>query len=329
MKRCEIAEIVAVGMMMTWVAGCSPARTSGRDWEVSRPAGVSPGPETPTDRPPEADRPARSDVVSGHGAVLKGRYSDEEKQQAVETALLNLQRCIISTEEALELSGGVEGSTAAKETLTTTLAELGFMVIESTKDLPFSPSEPDQERFRAHNDCNLVFLISGSAKPMDRFGNFHSFESQLTMKVLNLTTHQVLASKTFLKRGKRALDERQAAEDANRAAASELAKYLTDEVVRKWEATSLIRMELVVAHIEEIAQADDIRLGLQRRPGVYYASLDQWDDGTETAFYEVLCRFDVQRHLAAYVDELRRGKVQVKDFRAAGKAIEARRRHGG
>jgi hypothetical protein len=207
----------------------------------------------------------------------------------------------------------------------TKLAELGFKVIETTKGLGFAPSEDAQDGFRRQNDCNLALLVKGEAKEADKFGNFWSFESNLKGKVLNLTTHQLIASKTIRKRGERALDEQVAAEDAQRAAAKEMAKYLTDEVVRKWEATSLVRVKMTATRIYNMSQADDLRIGLQRRVGIYYVSLESWDDKIDLAVYEILCRFDVERFLPAYVEELRKGGVEIKRI---GKAIKAKRRFG-
>ncbi|HUW33972.1 MAG TPA: hypothetical protein VM223_20375, partial [Planctomycetota bacterium] len=117
-------------------------------------------------------------------------------------------------------------------------------------------------------------------------------------------------------------------EDALRVAAKDMSAYLSDEVVRKWEFTSLVRMTLEVNNIESIAQADDIRVGLQKRLGVFYVSLDSWDHESEKAIYDVLCRFDVQRFLAAYVDELRDGGLKVRWIKKGGEAIKAKRKAG-
>ena len=68
-----------------------------------------------------------------------------------------------------------------------------------------------------------------------------------------------------------------------------------------------------------------IRAGLQERLGVYYVSLESWLASTETARYEVLCRFDVKRFLSAYVSELERGKVEVTSMDQQGEKIEAKR----
>ncbi|MBI4604701.1 MAG: hypothetical protein HY721_22290 [Planctomycetes bacterium] len=316
--------------------GCQAVRHEGQDWPPPRPAAeATPGSNAPVAPPPETrleqGTGARSPagvgeaVVSGVGPALKGRLSDAEKQSVLEKSLISLLRVILSSEEKLQLSAGPEASTTARGALTTKLAELQFKVIESDARLGFSPSEEDQDRYRLRNDCNLVFLVEGGAKQADKFGEFFSFESQLKGKVLNLTAHQVIAEKTFLKRGKRATDERQAAESAQEAAAADLVAYLSDEVARKWEVTSLVKVDLEVSGLGQFAQADDLRVGLQRRPGVFYVSLESWDRGSERAKYEVLCRFDVERFIGAYVDELRLGNVVVKSVKRKGEEIRARK----
>ena len=88
------------------------------------------------------------------------------------------------------------------------------------------------------------------------------------------------------------------------------------------EATSLIRMRLVITDIDHLQEADDLRAGLLNRSGIYYVSLEHWDKESDTAVLEVLCRFDVQEYLPAYVDELRLGRVQVQEIER-GKIIKA------
>jgi hypothetical protein len=329
---------VAIGILVVVAAamlsGCGPDRRHEPDWPGPRAQPVRPGPEfqTPPPPPPQEVVPVhppaqRPDVVTGFRPPLKGQMSDAEKQRIIEQTLLNLQRLIVSADERLVLSTGIEPSDAARNALTQKLAELGFKVIQSTSSMGASPSEGMQDAFRKANDCNIAIVVQGDSKKQDKFGNFWSFESNMNAKVLNLATHQVIASRTILKRGRRALDERQAAEDAQESAAKDLATYLTDEVVRKWEATSLVRVSMYVGNIDNADQADDLRVGLQARPGIYYVSLEFWDDKQQLAVYEVLCRFDVERFLTAYVSELRRGGIEIKRIERKGEVIDARRRH--
>jgi len=348
--------------------GCAAPREEGKDWPGPRKAGQDPPGPAPLEPPPADDstkttsppvKPAEpavpaakvepavpeakvepppaeppktggvaEKVVTGNTEPLKGRIADDEKQRIIEASLINLQRMIVGTDEQVVLSGGAQPSEAAKEQMVTKLGELEFNVIQSNEKLSFSPTEQEQEGWRRGNNCNLLFLLKGEAKKQDKFGNFYSFEAKLQGKVLNLTTHQIIASKTITKRGRRALNEDEAAEDALRVAAKDLSAYLSDEVIRKWEFTSLVRMALEVNNIESIAQADDLRVGLQKRLGVFYVSLDSWDHESEKAIYDVLCRFDVQRFLAAYVDELRDGGLNVRWIKKGGEAIKAKRKAG-
>jgi len=330
-------------------AGCAPNRTEGKDWPQPRKPGQEPPGPAPLEPPPADDTtgktsvpPVKADpsvekpqpgstaekIVTGATEPLKGRIADDEKQKIIEASLINLQRMIVGADEQVVLSGGSQASEAAKEQIVTKLGELEFNVIQSNDKLSFSPTEQEQEGWRRGNNCNLLFLLKGESKKQDKFGSFYSFEAKLQGKVLNLTTHQIIASKTITKRGRRALNEDEAAEDALRAAAKDMAKYLSDEVIRKWEYTSLVRMVLEVNNVESIGQADDIRVGLQKRVGVFYVSLDSWHHETEKAVYDVLCRFDVQRFLAAYVEELRDGGLKVRWIKKGGEAIKAKRKAG-
>lgn len=281
------------------------------------PAPPPPPPPKPAPIPPKPDPVVKPDVEP-----LPGQLSDAEKQDIGRRALFDLQRMVISSAEVMELSTGAEPTSVAADVLKTKLAELGYRVTQTTRGLPFEPSETQLDALREQGDFNLAFLIAGGARERDRFGNFWSFKSDLRGKVLNLTTHQSIAEKTFRKQGRRALDEDEAARDALESAAADLATYLTDEVSRKWEATSLIRVRLICTDLDHAREVDDVRIGLQRRPGIYYVSLESWDKRSDRAVFEVLCRYDVREYLVGYVDELRLGRIKVERVER-GKVIMA------
>ena len=296
------------------------------DYPPPRPPPVKAGAEE-APAPPPAQRdyePRKEDphVVKPSTEPLRGRLSDAQKQEIARRALFDLQRMVISSDERIHLSDGVEDTSVARDMLATKLEELTFNVVASTSELWFNPSEGEQDRFRELNNCNLGFFLEGAAELADKFGNFYLYRAKLRGKVLNLTTHQEIASKTIRKDGRRALDEAEAAEDALESAAADLTTYLTDEVARKWEATSLIRLRLIVTDIDHAQEADDVRVGLQRRAGIYYVSLERWDKESDTGVYEVLCRFDVREYLVGYVDELRIGRIQVERVER-GRVIKA------
>jgi hypothetical protein len=321
----SLGVLLALGVSMI---GCRSRdrRTELRDYPEPRAAPVKAGPEEEAAPPPERRdyQPCKEDprVVAPATDALRGRLTDAEKQEIGRRALFDLQRMMISSAEWLRLPDGDERTEVARDVLATKLEELGYHVVASTSELWSAPSEGEQSRFGERNDCNLVFLLEGEAKPADKFGDFFCYHSELKGKALNLTTHQEIASKTIRKEGRRALDEAEAAQDALESAAADMATYLTDEVARKWEATSLIRLRLVITDIDHIQEADDVRIGLQQRAGVYYVSLERWDIKSDTAVYEVLCRYDVREFLNGYVDELRNCRVQVQRVER-GKVIKA------
>jgi len=279
---------------------------------------IQPGGEHSVDPPPERDttpdKPSVNDgkVVTSVGKSLPPRMSDAQKQKIINETLMNLMRVIVCGNETVELSDGNERTSTGLEKLTSRLAELGFNVIQNDGKLSFNPSESEQNHFRYENKCNLLFLLKGQARQADKFGNFYSFQCKQKMKVLNLTTHQVIALKTFTSRGKRATSQTDAAESAIEKTTGELANYITDEIIRKWEVASLLRVKLRVTDLDTVAMADDIRVGLQKRVGIYYVSLERWDKSSEIGEYEILCRANVQRFLAAYIDEVCKGHVKVK-----------------
>jgi len=292
---------------------------------------VPPGPGNTVD-PPGPKAPGHPDKTTVRDVTppLKPTYSDTEKQKIVQESRLNLQRVLVCTDELAVLSTGKASSSVVKDSLIGKLAKLGFDVIQSSKHLSFSPSEREQDAFRESAKCNLAFVTVATAQKADKFGNFWSFTGDVRGKVLNLTTHRVIANKRFPKRGKRALKEVDAARSALETASEDLVKYLTDEVVRQWEATSLVRMTLTATNIDNVKIADDLRVGLQMRVGIYYVSLESWDSKSQVAVYDVLCRYDVQRFLASYVDEVRgKDRVKVKSVKQSGKVIKMERKNMG
>ncbi len=323
--------LLAVLALVLVVGGCAPDRINPPDRPGPRPNPVIPGPGAPV-APPPADVPDNSDptTIRLKQAPFKPTYSDAEKQKIVQESLLGLQRVLVCTDELAVLSTGKTSASVVKDSMTDKLTALTFKVVQSSKQLSFSPSEREQDAFRESAKCNLAFVAAATVRKADKFGKFWSFTGDVRGKVLNLTTHQIIASKNFTKRGKRGLDEAMAARSALESASKDLVTYLTDEVVRQWEATSLVRMVLVATNIDNVRMADDIRVGLQRRVGIHYVSLDSWDSDSQVAVYEILCRFDVQRFLAAYVDEVRgKGRVKVKSITRSGKVIKMERKNMG
>ena len=201
-------------------------------------------------------------------------------------------------------------SDAAKGVLTGKLAELGFKVIQSRSSLDYSPSEAQQDTFRKANDCNLVFLISGDARKMSKLGNFWSFQGAMKGKILNLTTHQVIAETAASKRGQRKLAEDKAAVSALEAAGGQLAADLTEALARKGQAASLVKLELIVTRVKTRAKAEALRTGLVRLDGIYYAAVHRWDETSAAARYELLCPFYLESKIADYVVQIGTGRVK-------------------
>lgn len=284
--------------------------------EITGP-GLESTPEPREEQPKTTDEPESA-------VPEQSRYGDAEKQQAVQNALINLLRVSVSSQETLHLSDGRITSNAARNDLTTSLAELTFQVIDGMEGLEFDATGAQMDAFRTSNRCNLAFLIRGDSRKVDKFGNFYSYESEMEGKVLNLATHQVIARKSATQRGERKLNERQAAESALSKTAEEISAYLTDEVARLWEVTSVMKLEIAIRNLSDVSAADAVRSELQGRPGVQYVSLESWSAGDGTAVLEVLCRFDTHRFLVDYVEDSLRQRGLTIERIERGEAIRAR-----
>jgi len=346
--RTFLARLIAVvGLTILFVgvlAGCEttqkdPAYSEPQIGEVDRP-----GPGETVETPPSAtDYPtARSTTAEGPTVArrssddrpivrtpdtpdLDARYSDAEKQQMVERALMTIKRIAVVSDETLKLSSGTESTNAGKELIEQRLAELTMNVQHAGRDLPFSPTRSQREAFREATGIELVYLLDLDARRKAKLGKFYSFEAGGKGKVLNLATGQVIANyASVLKRGQRSQDEQQAAESAVRIAAENLATYLTDESIRKWEATSLVKRQLVVRNVKTAAEAVSIRNQLQKAPGVYYVSLESFDEAKPAATYEILARFDAERNLTGYINNVvARDEVRVVKFDRISGRIDA------
>ena len=303
-------QLAALGIVVLLVLPGCPTAPATID-----PDPPSPGPEVRPDPPPgpgdyEADD-EREDVVTGTTERLEGRLSADEKQRIVHDAQLGLKRLSVMGQETLNLADDEQVTALTRSHFEAKLAELGFYVVQGRRGLAFDPSPEQMEAYRQGEDVNLVILIQGEASQQDRFGEFFSFESEVSGKVLNLTTEQVIASQQAHARGKRALRETQAAHSAVEAAAADLATKLTDELARLWEAATVVRTQLSIGGLRDLASVHDVRQELQARPGVYYVSLEGWDAESRHAEFEVLTRFDTEATLKAYVDNLRGGRLEV------------------
>ncbi len=295
--------------------------------------GVSPAPVEMRQSPPETHKPApRREHKQAKPAPRPAKpmevgpssrpMTDAQKQQAIHDARLNLIRTFVSAREHLPVGLGEEAG-VAKEELTSYLAGIGFNVIQSTQQLPPNPTEAQQNRFRRQNNCNLVFLVDATVLPRKGAGRHRQYACKLKGSVLNLTTHQIIASKRYDELGKIAQHQDVAIKSAVEAAMNKLKSYLSAEAVRKWEELSLYRVHLTMHNLATAGQADSIRAELQRRQGVFYVSLDSWDENRRTARYDVLIRRDAKDYLVQYIEELRKSGVRILDYEKGGKTIRA------
>jgi len=276
----------------------------------------------------DEQQPARSGEPGPNGSqsasLLQPRLTDAQKQAALDRALQSLVRVAVVPDEVVLLADGSDPTAAAREMLTATLSEKGYTVVEARGELGIQSTDEQQDKFRDDNRCNLVFLVSGSSNQKDKFGSFFLFEAHLSVKVLDLAAHEVIASKQSSKAGQRELDEAIAARTAASAAAEELVASLADEIAAREQATSLVRLSLVVASRQPAQQALGLRHELHKRPGIYYVSLENWQEADHTATYEILCRLDIQEQLGSWVEELSDPAIEMIDLKQTGDTIQAR-----
>lgn len=307
----RVSLLLATTLALICFAGCASKST--------QPAAA---PEEPAPGPAESAAGDETPKPPAH-VPLVGQLSATEKQRITQEALAGLRRIVISSDESIQLKQTVTRANVAYDALRHRLTDTGFVVVTATSQLSPDPSLAEQERFRIANNCKLAFLVAGRALPTERDDGQHLFQAEVRARVLNLTTCNDLATRDARRDGPPAVSELEAGRTALTAAASELAGYLVEELQRRWEATSLVRVALDLRNLDQPKDLDDVRLGLARQPGVYYVSLERWDRHARAATVEVLCSVDVRALLSSYIERLRVGRVQVAGGNQIGEVLKA------
>ena len=96
---------------------------------------------------------------------------------------------------------------------------------------------------------------------------------------------------------------------------NELAKKVSDEILRKSGRGVLLR-RVRVDGISNSAQADYIRVGLAKKPGIQSVTLKNWKPGR--AIFWVRLDAGAKENLAAYLEQLENIRLDVKEVEKTG-----------
>ena len=312
MKNTNCA-LVTLFCCMVILAGCQGQRTDQR----TEPVVTAPERTMPAqDVPPTPDR-KNTYVETSVKPPFRQAVPDEDKASLVYSAKLDLMRILICSDEQVQ-SGG-ENSTSDKllQQVSEHFTDIGFRVVDGSPCPDYSSSAGALNEIANERDVDMYVLLKADAKPVDKFGDFYSYEADGKGKVAQISDKELVTTKSTLVRGKRALNEQQAAESALAECGKELAMKLSDEILRK-SARGILLRRIRVDGIDRAEYADYVRVGLSKKPGIESVVLKSWDENTKRAIFWVRLDASVKENLAAYLEQLDNVNLKVEQLDKTG-----------
>jgi hypothetical protein len=283
---------------------------------VTPPPAASPAADVPPER--SSENPT---MVSSVNRGNQPAVSDKDKASLVYQAKLDLLRILICCDESVLTEGRPRPFSAMQQVVAEYFSNMGFRVLDGSPGPEYS-APPEELAFLANaRDVDLFVLLRGVSKPVDKFGEFYSFEVDGRAKVMQISGSELLTTQSALVRGKRALNEEQAAESALKACGEELARKLSDEIVRKSSRGALVR-RVRVEGLRALQDADHIRVDLERKPGIRSVTLSGWDQRVRAAVFWVRLDASAKESLGAYLEQLDQIRLQVERLDQTGAATE-------
>jgi hypothetical protein len=242
---------------------------------------------------------------------------DEDKASLLYYAKLDLLRILICSEEQVRLGGETLNSDALLQEASEHFTNIGFRVIDGSPCPGYVSSAATLELIANKRDVDMFVLLRAQSKQVSKFGDFYSFEADGRGKVAQISDKELLTTTSAFVRGKRALNERQAAESALKVCGQELANKLSDEILRKSARGALLR-RIRVDGLGRAEQVDYVRVGLSQKPGIQSVALKSWDSRSRRAIYWVRMDASVKENLAAYLEDIANVRLQVERLDKAG-----------
>jgi len=242
---------------------------------------------------------------------------DEDKASLLYQARLDLLRILICSEEQVQLSSEKYNSDVLLQEASEHFTDIGFRVIDGYPCPAYSSTTQALGVIANVRDVDMFVLLMAKSKQVSKLGDFYSFEADGRGKVSQISDKELLTTKSSFVRGKRALDEKQAAESALKECGQELAKKLSDEILRKSARGALLR-RIRVDGLDRAEQVDYVRIGLSKKPGIQSVALKNWDRETRRAIFWVRLDASVKENLAAYLEEIDNVKLKVERLDKTG-----------
>ena len=272
-----------------------------------------------TDVPPERERSDPYQVKSVK-PEFRPAVPDEDKASLMYQAQLDLLRVMICSDEVIRSVEGNIESDYAKQAAIEHFSDIGFRVLEASPCPGFALSNEELAWVAKERDVDLFVMLKVDSKKVDRFGDFYSFEANGRVKVAQISDAELVTSKSTLIRGKRALNEQQAGESALTQCGEELARKVSDEILRKSGRGIMLR-RVKIEGIDGARDADYVRVGLIDKPGVRSVTVRSVKDGRAVLWVRV--DPSAEDNLAAYLETL--DNIHLKVERIDNKGIKSKK----
>jgi hypothetical protein len=301
--------------------GCRSVRTTPVSERVVNPPEQAP----PAPDVPPVKQPGSTTTVTSVNNTTVSSIPSEDKPSLIYQAQLDLLRILICTEEAMVIDGQTQPTDVLHQAAAEHLSDLGFRVLDGPPCPGYQASAGELTVLANERDIDMFVLFRGTSKQVDKFGNFYSFEVDGRGKVLQIAGNELLTTQSEMVRGKRALNQVQAAESALRLFGEKLGTMLSDEIVRKSGRGVLVR-RVRVEGLRELRYADNIRVDLGRKPGIRSVTLSGWDERTRVAVFWVYMDASAKENLGAYLEQLGQIRLRVERLDQTGAGTEKKGR---
>lgn len=289
------------------MAGCHGQRTTPPAERVVLP----PPPVAPVPPGPPEKRPKDPYVVIPQPPD-KPILPPQEEQALVCTAKLDLLRVLICSDETVHLSDTAYKSDECKQKVVEHFSDIGYRVVDGA--FPgYNASGGTLKGIANDIDVDLFVLLYAKTTLRDKFGDFYLFQADGRGRVAQIVGNELVTATSANVRGKRGLSEGEAAQSALQACGEEIGQKLSYEILRKSSSGILVR-ELTIDGLGRASQADYIRVGLEKKPGVYSVTLKRWDSTNKRAVFLIRLDASVKENLAAYLEDIEKVRLRVTEF---------------
>ena len=299
--------------------GCQGERTT----PVTSPAVNPPRATGPAQDVPPVTPPGNPTTVNSVNRGNKPALPDAEKSSLIYQAKLDLLRILICCDEGVVVEGRPHPSSAMQQVVAEHFSNMGFRVLDGSPCPEYTAPPEELALLANERDVDLFVLLRSVSTPVDKFGEFYSFEVDGRSKVVQISGNELLTTRKCRSARQTCFERRTGGRERLKMCGEELAKKLSDEIVRK---SSRGRSGAPGSRrgLAQFTYADWIRVDLEHKPGIQSVALSGWTERTGTAIFWVRLDAGAKENLGAYLEQLDQIQLHVQRLDQTGAATERR-----